>query len=176
MKHKALTVAALISLLSSSSLYAQEFKLGDITIANPWSRATPKGSPVGAGYLIIKNSGKTGDRLISASSDGAREVQVHEMSMDGGVMKMRELRNGLELPAGAAVELKPGGYHLMLMDLKNPLMKDSTVKVTLKFEHAGTVPVEFKIGGMGDNGPAASTGTMDSGMKGMDHGSMKMGN
>lgn len=159
------STAALALMIAPVS--AQEFKAGDITIVQPWSRATPKGSPVGAGYLVIRNTGATADRLVGGSSDAARDVQVHEMTMDGGVMKMRQLANGLEIPAGGSVELKPGGYHLMLLNLSKQLARGEALKITLTFARAGAVPVEFRIGGIGDAGPEKA----GDGMK-MDHGGM----
>jgi copper(I)-binding protein len=169
--------AALLPIAFSAR--AQDTKSGDIVIETPWSRATPKGSPVGAGYLVIRNTGSTPDKLLGGSSDGAKDVQVHEMSMDGGVMKMRQLAAGLDVPPGATVELKPGGYHLMLMNLTKPLEKGQTLKIMLTFEHAGKVPVEFTIGGIGDTGPAGKpeAPSMNQGMNTaptMDHGAMKM--
>jgi periplasmic copper chaperone A len=152
-------------LLASPFARAQQIKAGDIVIDAPWSRATPKGSPVGAGYLTIRNTGSTPDKLLGGSSDVAKDVQVHEMSMDGGVMKMRQLTEGLAVPAGGKVELKPGGYHLMLLNLSKQLAKGETLRITLDFEHAGKVPVEFRISGIGDTAPTGSS---------MDHGSMNM--
>ena len=122
---------------------------GDISLEHPWSRATPAGAPVGAGYVTLKNAGAAPDKLISATApDVAGKVEVHQMTMDGGVMKMRPI-NGLEIPAGKSVELKPGGYHIMFMQLKKPLVAGETVKGTLSFEKAGAVPVEFKIEAIG---------------------------
>ncbi|MCB1541422.1 MAG: copper chaperone PCu(A)C [Rhodoblastus sp.] len=120
---------------------------GDISLEHPWSRAAPKGAPVGAGYVTLKNGGAAADKLISATADVAGRVEIHEMTMDNGVMKMRPV-NGLEIPAGKSVELKPGGYHIMFMQLKKPLVAGETVKSVLTFEKAGAVPVEFKIEAM----------------------------
>ncbi len=157
--------------LASPLAHAQEIKAGDLVITQAWSRATPKGSPVGAGYLTIHNNGSTAERLTGGASDAVGDVQVHEMSMDNGVMKMRQLASGLEIPPGATVELKPGGYHLMLMNLKQPLARGDMLKITLDFQRAGKTPVDFKVGGIGDTGPAKSSDMKD--MK-MDHGDMKM--
>jgi len=147
---------------------AHDYKVGDIQIVQPWSRATPKGAPVAAGYMVLKNDGTTPDRLLGGETDAAASMQVHEMSMDNGVMKMRALPNGLEIAPGATVELKPGGYHVMFMSPTHPFAKDEKVKVTLTFEHAGKVPVEFLVGDIG--GPMPKDATMD--MPGMDHGAM----
>lgn len=125
---------------------------GDIALEKPWSRAAPSGAPVGAGYVVLKNTGATPDKLISATApDVAGKVEIHEMAMDNGVMKMRPV-NGLEIPAGKSVELKPGGYHIMFMQLKKPLVAGETIKGTLTFEKAGAVPVEYKVEAMGASG------------------------
>lgn len=169
-------LAALV--LASAPSVAQDIKSGDLTIVQPWSRATPKGATVGAAYLTIRNSGAMPDRLLSASTDVAHETQVHEMTMEGGIMKMRQLAAGLEIPAGSSVDLKPNGYHLMLMQLNKPLAKGEKISINLLFEHAGKVPVVFQVGDIGDMGPAKPDGAANmshDGMK-MDHGSMDMKN
>lgn len=120
---------------------------GDISLEHPWSRAAPSGAPVGAGYVLLKNTGAAADKLISATADVAGKVEIHEMTMDNGVMKMRPVQ-GLEIPAGKSVELKPGGYHIMFMQLKKPLVAGEKVKGTLTFEKAGSVPVEYEIRAM----------------------------
>ena len=160
MKVQSLKVAALISMIAVSSSFAQDLKIGNLTISAPWSRATPKGAAVAAGFLVIHNSGSSPDRLLGGESDAAKEVQVHEMAMDNQIMKMRQLARGLEIPAGATVELKPGGYHLMLMGLARPLSQDDRYKMTLNFERAGKTDVEFRVGGVGGAAPAASQGHM----------------
>lgn len=120
---------------------------GDIALEHPWSRAAPTGAPVGAGYVTLKNTGSAADKLVSATADVAGKVEIHEMAMDNGVMKMRPV-HGLEIPAGKSVELKPGGYHIMFMQLKKPLVAGQKVKGTLTFEKAGSVPVEYEIRAM----------------------------
>ena len=114
-----------------------------------WTRATPKSAKVAGGYLKFTNTGSTPDRLTGGSADVSRTFEVHEMSMDGGVMKMRELKNGLEIPPGATVELKPGAYHIMMMNLSRPLAKGDKVKGSLTFEKAGKVDVEFTVEALG---------------------------
>jgi len=109
------------------------------------SRATPPAAKVGAGYLALVNGGTAADRLVAASSPAAGRVEIHEMRMDGNVMRMRELAQGLALPPGATVELKPGGFHLMFMELKAPLAVGANVPVTLVFERAGKVEIELKV-------------------------------
>jgi copper(I)-binding protein len=124
---------------------AQEYSVGPLTIERPWSRATPPAAKVGAGYLVVTNRGQAADRLTAASSPAAGRVEIHEMKMDGGVMRMRELAQGLALPPGASVELKPGGYHLMLMELPAPLVAGTSVPMTLVFERAGRLDIELKV-------------------------------
>jgi copper(I)-binding protein len=160
-----IVLAAILSLAAVPAI-AQEFKAGDITIDKPWSRATPKGTTVGAGYLVIHNHGAAPDKLVGGSADFAGGVAVHEMSMDNGIMRMRELKTGLEIPANGDVTLSPKGYHVMFTDLKRPLKKGETLKATLTFEHAGAVPVEFQVSGVGAAGPGGAATPEDS-MKGM---------
>lgn len=144
--------ALLATVLSGAVSFAHA---SDISLEKPWSRATPSGAPVGAGYVTLKNSGGAADKLLSATApDVAGKVEIHEMSMDNGVMKMRPV-NGLEVPAGKSVELKPGGYHIMFMQLKQPLKAGDTIKGTLTFEKAGAVPVEYKVEAMGASGGEA---------------------
>lgn len=141
--------AAAFAVLIATSAIAQEYKLGPLVIDRAWTRATPKSATVAGGYLKITNTGSTPDRLTGGSADVSRKFEVHEMSMDGGVMKMRELKDGLEIPPGATVELKPGSYHIMMMNLSRPLAKGDTVKGSLTFEKAGKVDVEFKVEALG---------------------------
>ena len=104
---------------------------------------------MGAGYLTLHNMGAESDRLVSGTSDIAERVEIHSMEMTGGIMKMRRLADGLEIPAGKMVEFKPGGYHLMFMKLKQPIVKGETFKATLVFEKSGRVDVEFTAAGIG---------------------------
>lgn len=123
-------------------------KAGSITIEQPWIRATPAGAPVAGGFLRVTNAGDASDRLVGGSVPFAGRVEVHEMVMDGSVMRMRPVGGGLEIKSGATVELKPGGYHLMFMELKEPLKEGQSVKGTLTFEKAGTVAVPFEVRSM----------------------------
>ena len=118
---------------------AEEVKAGDLVITQAWSRATPGGAKIGGGYLTIENKGSAPDRLIGGSADVAGKVEVHEMAMNNGVMTMRALDKGLAIEPGKSVKLAPGGYHLMLMDLKSPLKQGDKLPVTLEFEKAGKV-------------------------------------
>jgi copper(I)-binding protein len=148
MKFRSLVPALLLAFVATGAL-AHGYKLGPLVIDHPWSRATPKGATVAGGYLKITNTGTTPDRLIGGSSDVAKRFEIHEMSMDGGVMKMRELKDGLDIAPGATVEFKPGSYHLMFVDLARPFAKGERVKASLNFEKAGKVDVEFVVGDIG---------------------------
>ncbi len=128
---------------------AQDYRLGTIEILRPWTRATPPTAQSGGGFLVVTNAGTTPDRLIAAKSTAADKVEIHEMKMDGNVMRMRELEKGLEIPPGSSVELKPGGYHIMFMGLKAPFAKDARVPITLVFEKAGSVDIELPVQAMG---------------------------
>jgi copper(I)-binding protein len=128
--------------------------LGNLEISGGFTRATLPNAPVGGGYVTITNKGAEADRLVSASSPVAGLVQLHEMKMDGDVMKMAELPDGIEVPAGATVTLNPGGFHIMFMDLKQPLVEGTKVPLTLNFEKAGSVEVQLDVGGIAATGPA----------------------
>jgi copper(I)-binding protein len=132
---------------------AHDYKLGSLEIVQPWTRATPSTAQTGGGFLTITNKGTTPDRLVSARSTASDKVEVHEVKMDGNVMKMRELEKGLEIPAGATVMLKPGGYHIMFVGLKAPFAKDSKVPLTLVFEKAGSLDVELTVEALGTSAP-----------------------
>lgn len=119
--------------------------LGALTLSHPFIRATLPNQPVGGGFLVIENTGDVADRLIGATADVAGKVEVHEMEMQGDVMKMRELAEGLEIPAGETVALTPGGLHIMLMDLQAGLVEGQSIPVTLEFEQAGKVEVTFPV-------------------------------
>jgi periplasmic copper chaperone A len=152
MKFSTMLAAGLIALFANGA-FAHDYKLGALEIGDPWSRATPKSADTAAGYLTIKNTGSTPDRLVSATFSDAATAQIHQMSMDNGVMKMREVANGLEIKPGEMVELKPQSFHIMFMGLKGPLVKGQTVKGTLTFEKAGTIDVEFAVQAAGSPGP-----------------------
>jgi copper(I)-binding protein len=143
-------VFALAACLLATGAAAQQYKLGAIEIDHPWSRATPKGAKIGAGYVSIKNAGSIADRLVGGSFADAGKVELHQMTMDQGVMKMRPVAGGLEIKPGETVELKPDGLHLMFIDLKQPLKKGEQVDGTLEFEKAGTVQVQYTVGGVGE--------------------------
>jgi copper(I)-binding protein len=125
---------------------------GGLEIEHPWARATPPGASVGGGYATVRNSGDRPDRLIGASSPAADHVELHVMSMDNGVMRMRQVTS-FKVPAHGALTLKPGGNHLMFLGLKRPFKQGEKVPVKLKFEKAGTVEVELDVASMGASMP-----------------------
>jgi copper(I)-binding protein len=140
-------LATLVTLaLSASAAFAHEFTLGTLEIHHPASKATLPGQPVGGGFLIVTNKGTEADRLVSITApDVSDDVQIHEMAIENDVMKMRQLPDGIEIPAGATVELKSGGQHVMFMRIKHPFKEGETFKATLNFEKAGKIDVDFKI-------------------------------
>lgn len=168
---KFLALAALF-VLPGAPAHAQAVKAGDLVITQAWSRATPGGAKIAGGYLTIENKGTAPDRLLSGSGDIAGKVEIHEMAMNNGVMTMRPLDKGLAIEPGKTVKLAPGGYHLMLMDLKKPLKQGDKVPVTLEFEKAGKATLSLDVQGVGAQAPAGGdhSGHMD--MK-HDHSGMK---
>lgn len=138
-------LAILFTVLLAGAAHAHGFEVGNLKIGHPYARAMLPGAKVGGGYLKITNNGSA-DRLLSAKADRAASVQLHEMKMDGGIMVMRELKGGIAVPANATVELKPGGYHVMFMNVSQPFEEGEMIKATLTFEKAGTVEVEFVVG------------------------------
>lgn len=163
MKLKALAV---IAALACGTLYAQTVEVKDA-----WVRTTVPGQKATGAFMKV--TAKDGAKLVGASSPVAGVTEVHEMKMEGDVMKMRAVAGGLDLPAGKTVELKPGGYHVMLMDLKAPLAKDSSVPLTLVFKDAkgveSKVELKLPVAAVAPGAPAAKAGDMPA----MDHGKHK---
>jgi copper(I)-binding protein len=149
---------------------AADYDAGSIHITQPWARATPKGASSGAAYMTITNNGKTPDRVSCISSDASAQCQIHNMTMENGVMKMRPVEGGLEIKSGETVMLKPSGVHVMLVNLKHPVEKGNLVKATLKFENAGTIDVECPVAAIGATAPGARAS--EGGMKMEGHGGM----
>lgn len=123
-----------------------------VSVERPWSRATPPGAKIGVGFLQLRNAGAAPVRVVGASSPVARRVEMHVTMREGDVMKMRQVRS-FEVPPGGTFELKPGGAHLMLVDLKRPLAKGERVPLTLELEKGGTLQVELRVAEMGARGP-----------------------
>jgi periplasmic copper chaperone A len=144
----ALFAAGLVSGLAATA-QAEDVTAGSLKISAPWARATPKGASVGGGYMKITNTGSVADRLIGGVSDASSRFELHEMSMDNGVMKMRPLATGIEIKPGQTIEFKPGSYHVMFVGLKGGLEQGQHVKATLEFEKAGKVGVDFIVEGLG---------------------------
>ncbi|WP_240098324.1 copper chaperone PCu(A)C [Thermomonas flagellata] len=120
-----------------------------LRVEDAWSRATPPGAPVAGGFLTIVNPGPRADVLLGASSPIAEKVEVHEMKQEGGMMRMRELRDGLPVPAGGKVVLAPGGYHLMFIQPRQPLKEGERFEATLRFRDAGAVKTTFQVRALG---------------------------
>lgn len=159
-----LFAAAVCAALAATPALADDVTAGTLKISTPWTRATPKGAAVGGGYMTITNTGNAPDRLIGGAAEIAARFEVHEMSMDNGIMKMREVVRGIEIKPGEKIEFKPGGYHVMFMGLKQQLIQGQNVKATLQFEKAGKVDVVFVIEGLGAQSPAPAGGHSMPGM------------
>ena len=124
-----------------------------LVIEGPWARATPPGAPVAGGFLVVRNTGPADDRLLSATSPDADRVELHEMRMDGGMMRMRRLDDGLPIAAGGTLALAPGGIHLMFIAPKHPFVAGQAVTATLRFERGGQRTVRFEVRAMGAGAP-----------------------
>jgi len=158
----AAAIAAALIVTVSHAAFGSTFKVGSIVIETPWSRATPGGAKVGVGYLTIKNDGATPDRLVSATTAIAGRTEIHLMSMDDGVMKMRPVADGVPVPANGSLVLGPNSYHLMFMDLARQLKQGEQFPSALVFEHAGTVDVTFDVEAIGAAAPQAAGHDHDS--------------
>jgi len=154
-RHSLAAALLLAGVIVASPVLARDYTLGTIQIGQPWSRATPASAPSAGGYMTLTNKGAEPDRLIAVESQAAGHVEIHEMSMDGSIMRMRQLEKGVALAPGATVELKPGGYHVMFMQLKAPLKKGERVPIVLVFEKAGRIPVDMQVEALGAAGPVA---------------------
>jgi len=136
--------AAIVLAAATTGVQAHTFKAGDIAIGHPYARATAPGQPTGGAYLRLENHGAQGDKLVSASADVSRSVELHEMQMQGDVMRMRQIA-AVDIPAHQSVVLEPGGVHIMLVGLKAPLKQGERFQMTLKFEKAGEVKVDVVV-------------------------------
>jgi periplasmic copper chaperone A len=144
MRNRLVIALALVSAFVSGPALGRDYQLGTLKIEHPWARPTLPGQGAGGAYLGLHNGGATPDRLLSGSTSGAARVEVHEMRMEGDVMRMREM-SALDLPAGKTVKLAPGGYHLMLMGLKAPLKIGDKLPLKLRFEKAGEIEVLLQV-------------------------------
>jgi copper(I)-binding protein len=134
------------------------FRVGALVIEAPWTRATPGGAKVAGGFLTVRNTGTEADRLIGGTFPNAPRVEVHEMAVVDGTMRMREVRGGIEIPAGGSVQLRPGGYHMMFMDLSQPVRTGAPVRGTLVFQKAGSVEISYDVAPVGAPGPSGAGG------------------
>jgi periplasmic copper chaperone A len=148
----------LAAVLATAVAAAQEYSAGAIKISRVWTREVPAGAPVAAGFLTITNSGKEPDTLIGGSIPFAGKLEVHEMLMDRGMMKMRRLEPGLIIKPGETVILKPGSFHLMFLDVKGGPKRGAPVKGTLVFEKAGRIEVEYAVEAVGAREPSDGAG------------------
>ena len=151
-------LAVILTAALTMTAQAEDVTAGSLKISAPWTRATPRGASVGGGYLTIANTGTAPDRLVGGASDVSSRFEIHEMSMDGGVMRMRAMPKGIEIKPGETVVFKPGGYHVMFMGIKQPFEQGKRVKATLEFEKAGKVELDFAVEGVGAQTGGGHTG------------------
>lgn len=144
-----------LAIAAAAPVLAHEFTLGSLQIAHPWTRQTAPGQSNGGGFLIVTNKGRSDDRLVGVASPAAARTELHNMTMEGGVMRMRPVTGGLPIPAGGMLTLAPGGYHVMLIGLKAPLALGTMVPLTLRFEKAGAITVQLKVEPIGFTGEAS---------------------
>ena len=147
---------------------AAPVEAGDLRIADAWTRQPPPGARAGGGYATITNTGAEADRLGGGSVPFAERFEVHEMSVQDGVMRMSELGDGLPIAPGETVVLRPGGFHLMFIGITDPPAAGDTVPVTLLFERAGEVTLDLPVAGIGAAGPGGAEEMMDHGVTGHD--------
>ena len=134
---------------------SSNYTLGGIEIGSPWARASAHATGDGGGFFTLANKGVVPDRLIAASSPAAERVEIHAIKVEGGDLRMRQRENGLALPPGTTLTLKPRGYHLLLVGLKTPLEQGARAAVTLTFEHAGSIDIELVAAAPGPVGQKA---------------------
>lgn len=160
-------VAALVlAICMFETAHADDVMVGTLKLTAAWARATPKGATVGGGYFTITNTGNAADRLVGGAADISNRFEIHEMSMDKGVMKMREITSGIEIKPGQTIRFEPSGYHIMFVGLKQPLKEGDHIKATLQFEKAGNASVDFVVESIG----ARSGGSASRNGKSMQHG------
>lgn len=140
---------AMIAVAQARDASAHEYKAGTLHIGHPWARASAGAAPTGAAYMTIDNRGDAPDRLIAVESPAAKRAELHQSLEENGVMKMRAVENGLEIPASGSAALSPGGYHVMMMGLVEPLKEGEHFPMTLTFEKAGTVEIEIQVESIG---------------------------
>jgi periplasmic copper chaperone A len=152
-----LAIAAVAAIAAASGVSAHEYQLRALHIDHPFARATPPGARSGGVFLSVENNGDRADRLLSVSTPVAGTAELHQMVMDAGVMRMRAVA-GLDVKPGDRLVLKPGGYHVMLADLKRPLQAGDSFPLTLGFEKAGSIEVSVVVESMGAGAMHPHTG------------------
>lgn len=145
LRHLALAACLSTGAVACAPAPTASVEAGNILITDAWMRATPPGAPVAGGYLMLHNTGETRERLLSVRSSAAREVQIHEVRHEGGIARMRPVRDGLAIAPDSTVTLQPGGLHLMFLDPVRPLAEGDTVNATLQFEHAGPINIPLAV-------------------------------
>jgi hypothetical protein len=170
-----LSAPASAAVLLPSCPIGQNFTQGDITVSGAFSRATPPNAQSAGGYFTIHNSGTAADTLTGVTSDAARDVSIHQMKMNGNVMEMSAVENGLPVPAGGTVSLDPMGYHLMLTGMAAALVEGQCLEMTLHFAQVGDVKVQFNIGGYAQKVPPSDAPVSSMEMSGMDMSSSMQG-
>lgn len=140
-----LIAALVLGLAALAGARAHEYKAGNLVIEHPWAKPSLKGVANGAAFLTIRNIGTEDDTLVAARADVSKAVELHTHMREGGIMRMRRVEGGIKVPAGKTVKLAPGGYHIMLIGLKAPLVKGSKFPLTLEFAKAGEVKTEVWV-------------------------------
>jgi copper(I)-binding protein len=163
-----LALALFAIMLSGTAAFSQSVTVGSLSLTDLWTRATPPGAPTAGGYLTITNTGTEADRLLSVASPDAASGELHQMQMSNGIMEMRAVTDGIEIPPGGTVTLAPSGFHMMFVTLKQPLKNGGELPVTLIFAKAGTITTTLHIYPVGSKGPESAanhdaTGGMDMG-------------
>ncbi|MDJ0932366.1 copper chaperone PCu(A)C [Breoghania sp.] len=164
--------AAALSLTFAAQAEPAPITAGDLKIEMPWTRVTPGKAAAGGGFLKITNTGTEADRLVGAFSPRSKRTEIHEMTVKDGIMVMRQVKGGLEIPAGGTLELKPGSYHVMFMGLPEPFKEGEMIPVTLTFEKTGDVELKLMVQKPGGGKNPAHSVEMDHGH--MDHDNKKM--
>ncbi len=165
------TILAAVAAIAFAALpaAAHSVKLGELSITDLWTRATPPNAPTAGGYLTVTNAGKDADTLLAAASPLAAKGELHQMAMKDGVMTMRAVPEGIPVPAGGSVALDPDGYHIMFVGLKGSLKEGDKLPVTLTFAKAGKIDTTLHVLALGAKGPSGMAG-----MKMVTMGGMKM--
>jgi len=145
MRFVQLLSCAVLSLFTMHGALASDYRIGNIDLDDLWVRASVPGQVNGAGYLEIENQGDAPDRLIAVESAASKRIELHTIINENGVAKMREVEGGIPVPAKGKTNLKPGGYHVMFIQLNGPFKVGETVEAVMKFEKTGSVKVQFKV-------------------------------